>query len=103
MRDYTGVSASRLEMLEDRLKSDIVTELQQFQGKLLLHTETSDGQVVPIWESVDKQDVESVKEVFDDLAQEASADLLFYRVPVTSESSPDVSCILPSRSPRQAN
>lgn len=78
-------------MLEDRLKSDVVTELQQFQGKLLLHTETSDGQVVPIWESVDKQDIESVREVMDELADDAAVDLRFYRVPVTSESSPDVS------------
>ena len=78
-------------MLEDRLKSDVVAELQQFQGKLLLHTETSDGQVVPVWESVDQQDVQSVKEVMDDLADTADLELAFYRVPVTSESSPDVS------------
>ena len=91
MRDYTGVSAGRLEMLEDRLKSDVISELQQFQGKLLLHTETSDGQVVPVWESVDKEDVESVKEMMDELAEKTAVDLSFYRVPITSESSPDVS------------
>lgn len=93
MRDYTGVSASRLEVLEERLKSDVVSELQQFQGRLLLHTESADGQVIPVWESVEKQDVESVREVMDEVAEEAGdVDLVFTRVPITSESSPDVSC-----------
>lgn len=92
MRDYSGVSASRLEMLEERLKSDVIAEVGQFQGKVLLHTETSDKTVVPIWESVEVTDVESIKEVMDGLANSTEGlDLSFFRVPVTSESSPDVS------------
>lgn len=91
MRDYTGVSASRLEMLEERLKSDVIAELGQFQGKVLLHTETSEGEVVPVWESVEAEDVESIREVMDDLKGSARVELAFSRVPVTSESSPDVS------------
>lgn len=92
MRDYTGVSASRLEMLEERLKSDVIAEVGQFQGKILLHTETSDKAVVPVWESVRSSEVESIKDVMDDLAAVTSElDLVFFRVPVTSESSPDVS------------
>lgn len=92
MRDYTGVSASRLEVLEERLKSDVVAELDEFQGRVLLHTETADGEVVPVWESVDKQDVASIRDVMDDAAARATdVGLSFVRVPVTSESSPDVS------------
>jgi hypothetical protein len=92
MRDYTGVSASRLEMLEERLKSDVVAEGAQFQGKVLLHTETSEGAVVPVWESVEAPDVQSIKEVMEGLAGSTSGlELVFFRVPVTSESSPDVS------------
>lgn len=91
MRDYSGVSSSRLEMLEQRLKSDVITEIEQFQGRILLHTETADGQVMPVWESADKQDVASLREVMDGAAA-ASKDvyLNFVRIPVTSESSPDV-------------
>jgi hypothetical protein len=91
MRDYTGVSASRLEVLEERLKSDVISELGEFQGRVLLHTETAAGEVVPVWESVDKQDVASIKEVMDNVATcSKDVDLKFFRVPVTSESSPDV-------------
>lgn len=91
MRDYSGVSASRLEVLEERLKSDVIAEVEQFQGRVLLHTETNDGQVVPVWESVDKSDVASIRELMDEAAA-ASKDVhfSFARVPVTSESSPDV-------------
>ena len=92
MRDYTGVSASRLEVLEERLKSDVIAELSDFQGRILLHSETADGMVVPIWESVDKHDVASIREVMEDAKAESKVvNLTFVRVPVTSESSPDVS------------
>ena len=95
MRDYHGVSASRLEVLEDRLKSDVDAELTEFQGRVLLHSETPSGEVVPVWEQVDKTDVASIREVMD-VASETSEDkegvkLQFVRIPVTSESSPDVS------------
>nr|XP_031859044.1 uncharacterized protein CI109_005550 [Kwoniella shandongensis]KAA5526116.1 hypothetical protein CI109_005550 [Kwoniella shandongensis] len=90
LRDYSGVSSSRLEMLEQRLKSDVINEIDQFQGRVLLHTETADGEVVPVWESVDKTDVASVREVMDDAAAHSKdVRLEFVRIPVTSESSPD--------------
>ncbi|OXH32476.1 hypothetical protein J008_03246 [Cryptococcus neoformans] len=90
MRDYSGVSSSRLEMLEQRLKSDVITEIEQFQGRVLLHTETADGQVMPVWEIADKQDVASLREVMDDAAATSKDVYLnFVRIPVTSESSPD--------------
>lgn len=91
MRDYHGVSSSRLEVLEERLKSDVIAELDEFQGRILLHTETADGDVVPTWESVDKSNVASMREIMDD-AETSAQDihLSFVRVPITSESSPDV-------------
>nr|XP_019043261.1 hypothetical protein I302_07836 [Kwoniella bestiolae CBS 10118]OCF22191.1 hypothetical protein I302_07836 [Kwoniella bestiolae CBS 10118] len=90
MRDYSGVSSSRLEVLEQRLKSDVVAEIDQFQGRVLLHTETADGEVVPVWESVDACDVASIREVMDDVAARSKdVHLQFVRIPITSESSPD--------------
>ncbi|RXK36343.1 hypothetical protein M231_06380 [Tremella mesenterica] len=90
MRDYSGVSASRLEVLEERLKSDVVNELAEFQGRVLLHSESSDGQVIPVWESVDKGDVASIREVMDQVAVNAKhVGVEFVRIPITSESSPD--------------
>ena len=91
MRDYTGVSTSRLEVLEERLRSDVIAELGEFQGRILLHTETADGEVVPVWESVEKSDVASLREVMDTIeAQQQDTRLSFVRVPITAESSPDV-------------
>jgi len=31
--DYGGISASRLEILEERLKDDVITELNAFGGR----------------------------------------------------------------------
>lgn len=91
MRDYSGVSAARLEVLEERLKSDVDTELAAFGGNLLLHTEASDGKVVPLWENVNREDVDSIRQVMDDVAlRETTVNLVFERIPITSESSPDV-------------
>ncbi|WRT69446.1 uncharacterized protein IL334_006432 [Kwoniella shivajii] len=90
MRDYTGVSSSRLEVLEQRLKSDVIAEIDQFQGRVLLHTETPDGEVVPVWESLNAMDVASLREVMDDVAvASTNIQLHFIRIPITSESSPD--------------
>lgn len=92
MRDYTGVSASRLEVLEERLKSDVIAEIGEFQGRVLLHTETPDGEVVPVWETVEPNDVTSIREVMDDVSSKSKeVKLDFVRIPITSESSPDVS------------
>ncbi|KAH9928428.1 inositol hexakisphosphate-domain-containing protein [Amylocystis lapponica] len=74
--DYGGISASRLEVLEERLRADVISELNAFGGRLLLHTETSDGSVIPIWEEVDS------KNVGWDRAG-------YIRIPVTAERSPD--------------
>ena len=78
-------------MLEERLKSDVISEIGEFQGRVLLHTETANGRVVPVWESVDKMDVASIREVMDGAATKSrDVHFTFFRVPVTSESSPDV-------------
>jgi nitrate reductase NapAB chaperone NapD len=96
MRDYHGVSAARLEVLEERLKSDVEAELNAFGGTLLLHSEAADGKVVPLWENVNPEDVDSIRQVMDDVAlREMDVNLVFERIPITSESSPDVSMNTP--------
>jgi protein-tyrosine phosphatase len=92
MRDYGGISAERLEVLEERLRDDVVSELHSFGGKLLLHTETPDGSVIPVWEEVRPGNVAVMKDVmsackssYDDV------DVFYRRVPITAERSPDFS------------
>lgn len=40
LKDYSGVSPSRLEIFDERLASDVIAELRTFDGKLLLHEES---------------------------------------------------------------
>lgn len=86
MKDYGGISASRLEVLEERLRDDVVAELQAFGGQLLLHTETPDGTVVPVWEDVREEDVMVLKDVM-----ASRPEVHYVRVPITAERSPDFS------------
>jgi hypothetical protein len=51
------------ELLEQRLKEDVVNELSEYDHKLLLHGETSEGDVLPLWEDVDLVHVMTLKEV----------------------------------------
>jgi len=98
MRDYTGVSTARLEVLEERLKSDVVAEIDAFQGRVLLHTESAEKEVVPVWETVGANDVRSLRDVMDDVAaRESGVTMRFVRIPITSESSPDVSTQMKTR------
>lgn len=108
-QDYGGISAERLEVLEERLRDDVVSELHSFGGKyairflsvawfnyvdlrLLLHTETPDGSVVPVWEEVRPGNVAVMKDAM--TACKASyddVDVFYRRVPITAERSPDFS------------
>jgi hypothetical protein len=36
MKDYGGISGSRLEVLEERLKADVLAELQSFGGRCVM-------------------------------------------------------------------
>jgi protein-tyrosine phosphatase len=107
--DYGGISASRLEILEERLREDVISELGAFGGRyeclsllffivifkhyepsILLHTETPDGSVVPVWEDVQNNDVQVLKDIM--ASRNASDDgfeLCYYRIPLTAERPPD--------------
>lgn len=96
VKSYAGISSSRLELLEDRLKSDVLSELQAFDGRLLLHSEDDDGSVNPVWELVESDsDVKTVREMFDQAARRSIAaggpSFRYHRLPITAEKSPDFS------------
>ncbi|GLB40222.1 putative inositol hexakisphosphate [Lyophyllum shimeji] len=89
MKDYGGISASRLEVLEERLRDDVIAELREFGGRILLHTETSDGAVVPVWEEVTEENVVVLKDVMAARRRLNGMELQYYRVPMTAEQPPD--------------
>ncbi|KAG9052633.1 hypothetical protein FS842_009475 [Serendipita sp. 407] len=89
MKDYGGISASRLEILEERLRDDVLAELRAYGGRILLHTEASDGQVIPLWEEARETDVAVLKDVFASKRMINGARIHYSRVPITSERPPD--------------
>lgn len=106
IRAYSGITASRLELLELRLKDDVLKELEANDGRILLHAEASDGNVVPVWEDVRPEDVLTVREVMDKIKEkvarrgadaqvvegeeEEEIQLSYYRIPVTAEHAPEL-------------
>lgn len=89
-----GITASRLEVLEERLKSDVLSELRAFDGRILLATEAEDGSVHQVWETIeDESQVQTLKEVMDAITREMKLEgrLQFKRVPITSEAFPEFS------------
>lgn len=92
MKDYGGISASRLEVLEERLRDDVISELNQFGGRLLLHTETPDGSVVPVWEEVQSENVCVLKDIMAARRHiDDDTEFVYTRIPITAERPPDFS------------
>ncbi|KAI8336649.1 inositol hexakisphosphate-domain-containing protein [Chlamydoabsidia padenii] len=106
IRAYHGITGSRLEQLEERLKEDVIREIDNSNGRILLHGEDQDGNVITAWEDVNVEDVMTVREVMETVASEMnlqqknSSDqqqqhdgntytLDYQRVPVTAEKTPD--------------
>lgn len=60
--------------------------------RLLLHTESSDGSVIPIWEEVHNEDVAVLKDVMESRrSTEDGVELYHTRIPITAERPPDFS------------
>lgn len=88
--DYGGISASRLEVLEERLRDDVIAELDKFGGRVLLHNETRDGAIIPLWEDVQARSVEVMREIMAIREQMNDGTRLYYRrIPITAEKPPD--------------
>ncbi|KAJ3117238.1 hypothetical protein HDU96_007497 [Phlyctochytrium bullatum] len=87
IKSYSGISTSRLEQIENRLKEDVIHELRTFDNRILLHGE-QDSKIVAAWEDCMSENVLTVKEVTEVLRQEGLP-IDFYRVPVTAEQAPD--------------
>lgn len=80
IKAYSGISSDRLEMMESRLKEDVLNELDAFDHQILLHAET-DGKLQVRWERADQ--VLTPRELFGQL----KAAVRYYRLPVTAEDS----------------
>eukprot|EP01113_Clastostelium_recurvatum_P000017 TRINITY_DN10006_c0_g1_i2.p1 TRINITY_DN10006_c0_g1~~TRINITY_DN10006_c0_g1_i2.p1 ORF type:complete len:1401 (-),score=439.04 TRINITY_DN10006_c0_g1_i2:19-4221(-) len=89
----TSIDTERLERVEARLKNDVLMELEQFGGRLLLHDETAAG-LTPLWVEVksphdeDGMGVHTPREIYDILARKGY-NVDYARVPITDEQAPE--------------
>ncbi|KAI9144841.1 inositol hexakisphosphate-domain-containing protein [Paraphysoderma sedebokerense] len=85
IKSFQGITSTRLEIMESRLKEDVINELAAYDSKLLLHSETAEGKVIPLWEDVIIDNVLTLKEAMN----LADIRVHYHRVPVTAEATPD--------------
>jgi hypothetical protein len=89
IKAYTGITASRLEQMEMRLKEDVLAEGRAHLGRILLHSEGNERDLLPIWESV--QNVSTMQDLFslNSVFIQKYPHLEYYRVPITAEEAPE--------------
>ncbi|KAJ8323879.1 hypothetical protein O5D80_007110 [Batrachochytrium dendrobatidis] len=86
IKTYHGINSSRLEQVEARLKEDILREELRWHGLVLVHEESSGGQVFPSWMAVES--LQTPREVFEDLVKDDYR-VSYIRIPVSPEQAPD--------------
>jgi len=86
--EYTGITASRVEQQEARLKEDLLAEAAANAGCALIHDETDDGSLQEHFEEVSPETVLTPKEVYESLVLEGY-DVRYERLPITDEQAPE--------------
>lgn len=89
--ETTGVTARVVERMEEQLKQEVVKEIREMNGKILLHdeVETKPGvyDIIPIWEEVSEDDVMTPRELYEQvIAEHYHVD--YFRLAVTDEQAP---------------
>lgn len=73
-RRTTGVTAAVVERMEVAMKQDVLKELRQSEGRLLLHdeVETKPGcyEIIPIWETCQESDILTPRELYESVISE---------------------------------
>lgn len=70
----------------------MLSELHAFGGRLLLHTETPDGSVIPVWEEVESENVSVLKDIMAARRHvDDGTEIAYARIPITAERPPDFS------------
>ena len=88
--EATGIARERVEHMEAQMKRDLIVEIREFGGRVLLHEEHMVGKefsIVPIWETVKEEDVQTPLEVYRSI-QDEGYHVDYLRIPITDEQSP---------------
>lgn len=89
VKSYQGISAARLEQMEQRLKDDVLLEGVALGGLVLVHEEVECQKLIPVWMAIDH--IQTTKEVFQTMAAEFN--VRYVRLPISPEQSPEESYI----------
>ncbi|XP_045796771.1 paladin-like [Trifolium pratense] len=86
---HVGITGPVVEHMEARLKEDILAEITQSGGRMLLHREeydpsTNQSAVVGYWENILADDVKTPAEVYS-LLKDDGYDIVYRRIPLTRE------------------
>lgn len=85
----TGITAVRVEAMENQLKQDVLMEALKYEGKVLVHDETEDGKLVSMWELVTEETVLTCREMYTHCLQyNGDYDVFYSRAPITDEQAP---------------
>lgn len=68
--ETTGISKERVESMEERMRLDVIQELKEYDGRVLLHDEDSGFNLLPLWETVPAELVETPSQVFESIRKE---------------------------------
>lgn len=52
---FSGILPEKLEELEMRLKEDVLSEAKEYGGKILLHGEGEEGDLISFWEHIERE------------------------------------------------
>ena len=83
-KSFTGIRTARLEAMETQLVEDILSEAENYDGKILVHDETEDGNLFPIWEEKDYK-ISTMRQIFNSIPN-----VDFFRIPITAGDAPEI-------------
>lgn len=70
----TGVTTSMVEAMEESLKKDVLREIRESNGRILLHDEVEERpgvfSIIPIWENVEESDIMTPRDVYNLMVKE---------------------------------
>ncbi|KAF9688002.1 hypothetical protein SADUNF_Sadunf02G0151800 [Salix dunnii] len=86
---HVGITGPVLELMEARLKEDIVSEIRRSGGRMLLHREeydpaTNQSCIIGYWENISADDVKTPAELYAALKDEGY-DMTYRRIPLAGE------------------
>jgi hypothetical protein len=71
--ETTGIARERVEVMEERMKLDVLAELRMYNNRILLHDEEMDMssfKIVPVWESVSEEEVQTPLDLYKNLVDD---------------------------------